>query len=140
MWALLLILFPLSLARFMLVSFVPPPQPVLFVLHVRAFRLVSRIGPNTATKHDILMVQTHATAKLAKQMTINIQNGWGIVRSLIDIVLQQEDGEYILFKDPQREVLKLIAVPEEDEDEDEDGDEDGEDEDADAFLDDEEFI
>lgn len=104
------------------------------------FGLVSRIGPNTATKHDILMVQTHATAKLAKQMTINIQNGWGIVRSLIDIVLQQEDGEYILFKDPQREVLKLIAVPEEDEDEDEDGDEDGEDEDADAFLDDEEFI
>ncbi|EGD73395.1 hypothetical protein PTSG_05090 [Salpingoeca rosetta] len=103
---------------------------------------VSRASPNSATKHEILTVQPHATAKLAKQLAINMQNGWGIVRSLVDLLLDQEDGDYLIFKDPLKEILKIIAIPENDEEEleGEEGDEGDEEEQEEDMLDDEEFI
>jgi translation initiation factor 3 subunit D len=44
-------------------------------------------------------------------MNLNIANGWGIVRTIIDMVLKMEDGKYVLVKDPNKNVLRLYAVP-----------------------------
>jgi len=44
-------------------------------------------------------------------MNLNIANGWGIVRTIIDMVLKMGDGKYVIVKDPNKNVLRLYAVP-----------------------------
>jgi translation initiation factor 3 subunit D len=44
-------------------------------------------------------------------MNLNLANGWGIVRTIVDMVLKMEDGKYIIVKDPNKSVLRLYAVP-----------------------------
>lgn len=44
-------------------------------------------------------------------MNLNLANGWGIVRTIVDMVLKMEDGKYVLVKDPNKSVLRLYAVP-----------------------------
>jgi len=44
-------------------------------------------------------------------MNLNLSNGWGIVRTIADMVLKKEDGKYVLVKDPNKNVLRLYAVP-----------------------------
>jgi translation initiation factor 3 subunit D len=46
-------------------------------------------------------------------MNLNLANGWGIVRTIVDMVLRKEDGKYVLVKDPNKSVLRLYAVPSE---------------------------
>ena len=47
----------------------------------------------------------------AAQMNLNIANGWGIVRTIVDMVLKMDDGKYVLVKDPNKNVLRLYQVP-----------------------------
>ena len=35
-------------------------------------------------------------------MNVNLSNGWGIVRTIIDLVRQQPEGKYVLVKDPNQ--------------------------------------
>lgn len=49
--------------------------------------------------------------EFAAQMNLNIANGWGIVRTIVDMVLKSQDGKYILVKDPNKNVLRLYSVP-----------------------------
>jgi translation initiation factor 3 subunit D len=44
-------------------------------------------------------------------MNLNIANGWGIVRTIVDMVLKMDDGKYVLIKDPNKNVLRLYQVP-----------------------------
>lgn len=53
----------------------------------------------------------HKPREFASQMNLNIANGWGIVRTIMDMVLKKEDGKYVLVKDPNKNVLRLYAVP-----------------------------
>lgn len=40
-----------------------------------------------------------------------MSNGWGIVRTIVDMVQREEDGKYVLVKDPNKSILRLYAVP-----------------------------
>jgi translation initiation factor 3 subunit D len=33
-------------------------------------------------------------------MNVSLTNGWGIVRTIADLVFKQPEGKYILVKDP----------------------------------------
>ena len=88
---------------------------------------VSRANPRSAVGHVILGVVSYKPRDLATQMNLNIANGWGIVRTIIDRIRslgaeedeeqqQQEDGEdklkkYVLIKDPNKPVIRLYRVP-----------------------------
>lgn len=106
---------------------------------------VSRANPRSAASHVILGVVSYKPRDLASQMNLNIANGWGIVRTVVDRIrtLDNDEGEadenkvskYVLTKDPNRPVMRLYSVPvntfEEDEDaaaEDEGGEKGEEDE------------
>ena len=57
-------------------------------------------------------------------MNLNLGNGWGIVRTIVDQIRGMNDGRYILVKDPNKSLLRLYEVPPgtfEDEGEDEAG-------------------
>jgi translation initiation factor 3 subunit D len=45
-------------------------------------------------------------------MALNLNNGWAIVRTIVDMCLKMEEGKYVLVKDPNKSVLRLYSVPE----------------------------
>jgi len=45
-------------------------------------------------------------------MNLNLNNGWGIVRTIGDMCLKMPEGKYVLVKDPNKPVLRLYQVPE----------------------------
>ena len=47
----------------------------------------------------------------AAQMNLFLSNGWGIVRTIADMCLNNEDGKFVLVKDPNKPILRLYKVP-----------------------------
>jgi len=84
---------------------------------------VSRANPRSASSHIILGVVGYKPREFATQMNLNLSNGWGIVRTIVDLVRGieeseegSEDGEekvkkYVLVKDPNKPVIRLYSVP-----------------------------
>ncbi|KAL5338867.1 eukaryotic translation initiation factor 3 subunit D [Aspergillus crustosus] len=79
---------------------------------------VSRANPRSAAGHVVLGVAGYKPREFAAQMNLNLSNGWGIVRTIVDRIRAldaEEDDEkvikYILVKDPNRPVLRLYSVP-----------------------------
>lgn len=91
---------------------------------------VSRINPTTPSEHVILGTQLFKPKDLAAQINLNVNNIWGIIKMLCELFMQKEDGKYVIFKDPNKSVMRIFSVPAntfEDEDDDElDGEEDEE--------------
>lgn len=55
-------------------------------------------------------------------MNLNLNNGWAIVRTFVDMVRRDGDGEdakYVLVKDPNKPTIRLYQVPRDTFDEDE---------------------
>lgn len=44
-------------------------------------------------------------------MNLNLANGWGIVRTIVDMCRSMKDGKYVLVKDPNKALLRLYEVP-----------------------------
>ena len=44
-------------------------------------------------------------------MNLNLNNGWAIVRTFVDMVLKESDGKYVLVKDPNKPTIRLYQVP-----------------------------
>ncbi|KAL4996736.1 eukaryotic translation initiation factor 3 subunit D [Aspergillus recurvatus] len=79
---------------------------------------VSRANPRSAAAHVVLGVAGYKPREFAAQMNLNLGNGWGIVRTIVDRIRaldadEEEDKvtKYILVKDPNRPVLRLYSVP-----------------------------
>ncbi|KAJ5233070.1 Eukaryotic translation initiation factor 3 subunit [Penicillium chermesinum] len=79
---------------------------------------VSRVNPRSATGHVVLGVMTQKPREFATQMNLNLANGWGIVRTVVDRIRALDADEpadavkkYVLIKDPNRSVLRLYSVP-----------------------------
>ncbi|KAL4799939.1 eukaryotic translation initiation factor 3 subunit D [Aspergillus venezuelensis] len=79
---------------------------------------VSRANPRSAAGHVVLGVAGYKPREFAAQMNLNLGNGWGIVRTIVDRIRaldadEEEDKvvKYILVKDPNRPVLRLYSIP-----------------------------
>jgi translation initiation factor 3 subunit D len=75
-------------------------------------RFVSRVNPKNNNDHVVLGVLTSKPRDFINQMALNLNNGWGIVRTLADMCLKMDEGKYVLVKDPNKSVLRLYSVPE----------------------------
>ncbi|CDR46816.1 CYFA0S26e00386g1_1 [Cyberlindnera fabianii] len=73
---------------------------------------VSRVNFKDNTKHQILGVASYRPQDLAMQINLSAGNGWGIVKSYIDIIAAQEDGQYVILRKPNDAKLVLYRVPE----------------------------
>lgn len=83
--------------------------PSLTQLSTRSF--VSRANPKHNDRHVILGVVGYKPREFANQMNLSISNGWGIVRTIVDMCLKMPEGKYVLVKDPNKPVLRLYEVP-----------------------------
>ncbi|KAK0542721.1 hypothetical protein OC846_002092 [Tilletia horrida] len=93
---------------------------------------ISRANPRDASRHAILGTQWFKPKDFASQMNLSLGNGFGIVRTLIDLVRKRGEGEnageakYVLVKDPNKPLVRLYSVPMSWPEDEEDGDdEDG---------------
>lgn len=72
---------------------------------------VSRVNPKSANDHVILGVLGYKPREFANQMNLNLNNGWAIVRTFVDMLQKEPDGKYVLVKDPNKPTLRLYNVP-----------------------------
>jgi translation initiation factor 3 subunit D len=79
---------------------------------------VSRVNPKSAANHVILGVVGYKPREFASQMNLGFSNGWGIVRTIVDLVKGMSAGDdddadkkYVLVKDPNKPVIRLYEVP-----------------------------
>ena len=87
---------------------------------------VSRSNPKSSANHVVLGVMGYKPREFAGQMNLAYSNGWGIVRTIIDLVRGMDDGssgdkKYVLVKDPNKPVIRLYDVPLSTFEEDDDG-------------------
>ncbi|TDG44165.1 hypothetical protein AWZ03_009395 [Drosophila navojoa] len=73
---------------------------------------VSRVNRNDHLRHVILGLQQFKPQEFATQINLNMDNAWGVLRCLVDIVLKQPDGKYLIMKDPNKPMIRLYDIPE----------------------------
>lgn len=92
-------------------------------------RYVSRAHVRDSSKHVILGTQQYKPNEFATQITLNMDNAWGILRCIVDICMKQKDGKYLIMKDPNKPMIRLYDIPDntfESDNEDADDEETGE--------------
>lgn len=72
---------------------------------------VSRTSRSNPYDHQILSTQFFKPQELATNIALKETNIWGIIKMLIELLQNQEDGKYVLLKDPNRPMLRLYSVP-----------------------------
>merc|ERR1711972_173572 len=64
-----------------------------------------------SSRHIILGTQQFKPLEFGLQINLNMDNAWGIVRCVLDIIMQQKDGKYLIVKDPNKHILRLYDIP-----------------------------
>lgn len=69
--------------------------------------------PRSNDKHVVLGVIGWKPRDFANQMNLSLNNGWGIVRTIADMILSSstQDAKFVLVKDPNKSILRLYEVP-----------------------------
>ncbi|TFK25985.1 eukaryotic translation initiation factor 3 subunit 7 [Coprinopsis marcescibilis] len=102
-------------------------QAVLAGADLMKIGYISRANPRDNTRHVILSTTSIRPTDFAAQLNVSLANGWGVVRSVIDMCMKVPEGKYVLVKDPNKPVIRLYSVPQDTfvgQDDDEGSDED----------------
>ncbi|XP_074036044.1 eukaryotic translation initiation factor 3 subunit d1 [Leptinotarsa decemlineata] len=75
------------------------------------FGYVSRVHVRDNSKHVILGTQQYKPHEFATQINLNMDNAWGILRCIVDIIMKQKDGKYLIMKDPNKPMIRLYDIP-----------------------------
>jgi translation initiation factor 3 subunit D len=86
-------------------------QAILAGCDVMKLGYVSRVDPKDRWSHAVLSVQTHITDKFAEQIGMHRNNVWGIIRSIVNMTMEWDDGKYLLIKDPLKPYVRLFEIP-----------------------------
>ncbi|CBK23546.2 uncharacterized protein [Blastocystis hominis] len=62
--------------------------------------------------HVILGVQNFSLETFKKQIMLNEQNMWAVVEYFVKLLSKEENGHYILMKDPLKGFIRVYRVPE----------------------------
>lgn len=72
---------------------------------------VTRVNPADVDHHQILMVRSFKADNFAEKLQMSEGNFWASLQRILDKLNQQDDGTYILLKDPNEPKLHLYLVP-----------------------------
>ena len=70
--------------------------PFIMII-VEYFRYITRFKVKDSSRHVILGSQQFKPLEFANQINLSMDNAWGIVRCIIDLVMQQKDGKVIIL-------------------------------------------
>jgi len=108
-------------------------QALLAGSDILKFGYITRFNMKDSSRHVVLGTQQFKPSEFASQINLSLDNCWGIVRCIIDQVMAQKDGKYLIVKDPNKSVIRLYDIPDSTFDSDEDDDDDDEDIEDDAL-------
>lgn len=89
---------------------------------------VSRVAPTNPYEHVVLATQYFKPKELAAQINLSINNVWGIVKMICELLMAKSDGKYVLLKDPNKPIVRLYSIPSDEFEGDEDEEEEEEEE------------
>lgn len=72
---------------------------------------VSRVAPTNPYDHVTLATGTFKPKELATQINLSLNNIWGIIKMISELLMAKEDGKFVLLKDPNKSTLRLYEVP-----------------------------
>lgn len=75
---------------------------------------ITRSDPKSNRDHVVAGTMTCAVSTLSQQLKLNLNNGWGIVKSFIDIIEHEggeEDYRFVIFKTPNSQKIIIYKVP-----------------------------
>merc|ERR1739848_154947 len=84
-------------------------QALLVGSDIIKFGYITRFKVKDSSRHVILGSQQLKPLEFANQINLSMDNAWGIVRCIIDLVMQQKDGKYLIVKDPNKPVLRYMT-------------------------------
>jgi len=104
-------------------------QALLAGSDILKFGYITRFNMKDSSKHVVLGTQQFKPLEFAAQINLSMDNAWGIVRCIIDQVMAQKDGKYLIVKDPNKHVIRLYDIPDStfESDEEEEEEDEGED-------------
>jgi len=76
------------------------------------FGYVSRVNVRNSAQHEILGTQQHRPTEFAQNISLNLDNAWGILRVIIELFMKRPPGKYLLLKDPSQQVVRVYSLPE----------------------------
>jgi len=86
-------------------------QSLLAGAHQMKIGYVSRISHKNNYEHAILATQFYRPKDFATQITLNVNNMWGIIKMLVELMRKMDEGKYVFMREPNRPVAKLYKVP-----------------------------
>eukprot|EP00981_Chlorochromonas_danica_P016285 scaffold16511_cov318-Ochromonas_danica.AAC.1 len=86
-------------------------EALLSGAHQMKIGYVGRVAPNNPYEHQILATQTFKPKDLAQQINLSVGNLWGIVKMICNLLMDKEDGKYVIIKDPMKPMLRVYSVP-----------------------------
>jgi translation initiation factor 3 subunit D len=89
-------------------------EAILAGCDVMKIGYATRNSPNDQwyhSSHSLLAVQTFMTNNFADQIGMHRNNMFGIIRNIVDLVMEWDDGKYLILKDPMKPILRLYEVP-----------------------------
>merc|ERR1712055_704937 len=84
-----------------------------------------------STQHVILGTQQFKPPEFANQINLSMDNAWGILRYIIEIIRKQKDGKFLIMKDPNKPLIRIYDIPDNTFESDEDSSDDEEEEEDD---------
>jgi translation initiation factor 3 subunit D len=72
---------------------------------------VSRVARTNPYDHVVLATQFYKPREFATQITLNVNNMWGIIKMLVDLLLSYDDGKYVIARDGAKPIVRIYAVP-----------------------------
>merc|ERR1712198_776142 len=75
------------------------------------FGYVTHYNVKDSGRHVILGTQQFKPVEFAQQINLSMDNAWGVVRCVLDLIMQQKDGKYLIVKDPNKQLLRLYDIP-----------------------------
>ena len=72
---------------------------------------VSRVHPKDPYTHVILGMSAQKPRDFATSINLNLNQSWGILKAVIDLCIKLPEGKYVLMKDPNKTILRLYQVP-----------------------------
>ena len=72
---------------------------------------VSRTARANPYDHIVLATQFYKPREFATQITLNVNNMWGIIKMLVDLLMTYDDGKYVIARDGLKPLVRIYAVP-----------------------------
>ena len=72
---------------------------------------VSRVARTNPYEHVILSTKFYKPREFATQITLNVNNMWGVIKMLLDKFKELDEGKYVILKDPNKPIIRIFAVP-----------------------------